>query len=177
MFTVRKRSCGKVMFSQARVKNSVYGGGGVYPSMHWGMCQTPPRADTPPPRHTPIPRRPLQRTLRILLECILVFRDFFWPEKVPQGSALLFCLGRRSDFSLFKQFIKWKVTKKVLCCQILVFSQSFVFQTTKWFIDKCVSKIKYEVYLYSDRPPAPTPARWYWIGWELKTMLLIGCSD
>ena len=29
IFTVRKRRCGKVMFSQACVKNSVHGGGGV----------------------------------------------------------------------------------------------------------------------------------------------------
>ena len=75
--------------------------GGVYPSMHWGrhpQGQTPtPWADTtrgrhplgkiPPPNacwdthlpaqcilgYTPLPRRPLQRTVRILLECILVF--------------------------------------------------------------------------------------------------------
>ena len=53
----------------------------VYPSMHWGRhpladapgqtlplpgSQHPPWADTPP-------RQPLQRTVRILLECILVF--------------------------------------------------------------------------------------------------------
>ena len=58
-----QRSCGKVMFSQACVKNSVHSGGGgeVYPSMHWGRH---PWADTP--------RRPLQRTVRILLECFLV---------------------------------------------------------------------------------------------------------
>ena len=34
--------------------------------------ETPPRADTPPSRH-PSERRPLLRTVRILLECILVF--------------------------------------------------------------------------------------------------------
>ena len=47
IFTVRKRSCGKVMFSQTCVKNSLGGGAGcvcipastgwagdVYPSMH-----------------------------------------------------------------------------------------------------------------------------------------------
>ena len=60
IFTVRKRSCGKVMFSQACVSD------------------TSPRADTPgqiPPwqADTPHPsRRLLQRTARILLECILV---------------------------------------------------------------------------------------------------------
>ena len=66
-----QRSCGKVMFSEARVKNSVHSGGvGVYTSMHFGrhppaQCmlgytrpgqtphgqtspwQTPPWADTP----------------------------------------------------------------------------------------------------------------------------------
>ena len=118
------RSCGKVMFSQACVKNSVHREGGVYPSMHWGthlplpsacwdthhLGQTPPWADitppwadtpfpgqtplplgrhpspwtdTPSPRQTyplgrppPRPRRPLQRTVRILLECILVSHKF-----------------------------------------------------------------------------------------------------
>ena len=62
IFTVRKRSCGKVMFSQACVKNSVHGGG----VSHDALGQTPPpparcmlgythpwadipRAHTPPP--------------------------------------------------------------------------------------------------------------------------------
>ena len=37
---------------------------------------TPPNwAHTPPP-HSPSPRRPLHRTVRILLECILVFKNF-----------------------------------------------------------------------------------------------------
>ena len=55
IFTVRKRSCGKVMFSQACVKNSVHGGG-VYPTMHLGRHR--------PPRpvhagiHTPLGRHP-----------------------------------------------------------------------------------------------------------------------
>ena len=93
LITVRRRSCGEVVFSQACVKNSV----------HWWGClpDTPPRqADTPlgrqpplwqadalPDRQTPNPgqtpplwqadnvppsRRLLQRTVRILLECILV---------------------------------------------------------------------------------------------------------
>ena len=43
LVTVRNSSCGKVIFSQACVKNSVHGGcipactgqGDVYPSMHW----------------------------------------------------------------------------------------------------------------------------------------------
>ena len=45
-----QRSCGKVMFSQACVKDSVHGGGGV--SQH-ALGQTPPWADTPPVRHPP----------------------------------------------------------------------------------------------------------------------------
>ena len=42
IFTVRKRSCGKIMFSQACVKKSV--GGGVCQTR-----QTPPGRQTPPP--------------------------------------------------------------------------------------------------------------------------------
>ena len=64
------------MFSQACVTNSVHRGR--------GRC-TPPEADTPretpqvdtpspPSGQTPLPiRRPLQQTVRILLECILVY--------------------------------------------------------------------------------------------------------
>ena len=56
-FTVRKRSCGKVMFSQAYVKNSV---GEVSASVHAGI-HTPPWANTPlgrhPPGQTPPPGR------------------------------------------------------------------------------------------------------------------------
>ena len=78
------------MFSQTCVKNSVHGGGGVLACGSggclpvglegvclgggWG-CTHPGRH---PPRQTPppVPRWPLQRTVRILLECILVFRNF-----------------------------------------------------------------------------------------------------
>ena len=52
IITIRKRSCGKVMFSQACVKNSVH---------REGVSA----------RHHPS-RRLLQRTARILLQCILV---------------------------------------------------------------------------------------------------------
>ena len=52
LVTVRKRSCGKVMFSQACIKNSVRGGG--------GRC-TPVRADTPLGRHPP-GQTPLRQT-------------------------------------------------------------------------------------------------------------------
>ena len=55
------------MFSQACVKNCVHGGGGV--SQY--ALGIHPRPDTPP-------RRPLQRTVRILLECILVFFMVFY---------------------------------------------------------------------------------------------------
>ena len=58
IFTVRNSSCGKVMFSQAGVKNSVHGGcipactgadtPSRYPSMHWGIHPSG-QADTPPP--------------------------------------------------------------------------------------------------------------------------------
>ena len=68
--TVYNSSCGKIMFSQVSV-----------------CLQTPPWEDTAPGRPTPwadtpqvdnpLPRerRPLQRTVRILLECILVSRN------------------------------------------------------------------------------------------------------
>ena len=72
IFTVGNSSCGKVMFSQVCVKNSVHSGGRgrVYPSMHWswgGGCvsqhalgrwvvwQTPPWADTLPAQTAPPP--------------------------------------------------------------------------------------------------------------------------
>ena len=82
------------MFSQACVKNSVLGGGGFarhpYPGRQThprathlsGQTplppgQTSPQADLPgrhPPWVDPPPiRRLLQRTVRILLECILVY--------------------------------------------------------------------------------------------------------
>ena len=60
------------MFSQASV---ILFTGGV--SQH-ALGQTPPLGiyplpdRHPPGRHTPSPRRPLQRTVRILLKCILV---------------------------------------------------------------------------------------------------------
>ena len=66
VITVGNSSCGKVMISQVCVKNSVQGGVCLWV---WGY--------TLPGRHprgqTPLPRQPLQqRTVRILLECILV---------------------------------------------------------------------------------------------------------
>ena len=48
----RKRSCGKVIFSQACVKNSVHGAGGVCLSACW---DTPPGQTPSPPPGTPCP--------------------------------------------------------------------------------------------------------------------------
>ena len=58
-----------------------------FPVQAPSWADTPPWVDTPmgthpqlgthpPPPHSPSPRRPLHRTVRILLECILVFKNF-----------------------------------------------------------------------------------------------------
>ena len=74
-----QRSCGKVMFTP--VCDSVHGGG--VSGRHLPSGQTPPR-QTPPCAGTP-QRRPLQRTVRILLECILVVFNFMgYLEKFGQ---------------------------------------------------------------------------------------------
>ena len=86
LFTVRNSSYGKVMFLHLSVSHSVHRGCLGRPPR-----QTPPWAATPLGRHPlgsqppPRARRPLQQTVRILLECILVskkFRgrnmDFWW---------------------------------------------------------------------------------------------------
>ena len=94
IITVRKRNYGNVMFSQACVKNSVQGRRCTPPSgqtspwvdtpsrqtpplgRHPTPWQTPPQADTLLlGRHPPI-RMSLQRTVRILMECILVYNSF-----------------------------------------------------------------------------------------------------
>ena len=55
VYIYRPLRCGKVIFSQACVKNSVHRNGGVSASVHAGIHtpptprQTPPEADTPPP--------------------------------------------------------------------------------------------------------------------------------
>ena len=81
----RKRSCGKAMFSQECVKNSVRGGGDVHPARQTHPLADPladippgrhPLADTHPRADTPPSRQPLQQTVRILLECILVIHRY-----------------------------------------------------------------------------------------------------
>ena len=93
VFTVRKRSCGKVIFLHLSVSHSVHRGvsaqcmlGIHHPQADSPPGQTPSWADPPgrPPwadtprqtprdRHPPPPRRwLLLRTIRVLLECILV---------------------------------------------------------------------------------------------------------
>ena len=85
-----QRSCGKVMFLHLSVILSTGGVSDRHPRADTPRAGTPlvdthwadtPWADTPlgrhpprqtPPLHPPPPRRPLQRTVRILLECILV---------------------------------------------------------------------------------------------------------
>ena len=92
-FTARNSSCGKVVFSQACVKNSVHGGCVPCHACPPHACPlpcTPPAMHAPPARTPPLPRTfPLPRTpppfgthavnervVRILLECILV-KDFY----------------------------------------------------------------------------------------------------
>ena len=71
IITVRNSSCRKVMFSQACVKNSFQGG--VCPIACWDNPQgRHPSLGWPPPPT----RWPLQRTVRILQECILVLEIF-----------------------------------------------------------------------------------------------------
>ena len=85
---------------------------GVYPSMHWGrhppcpvhagIHTTPPgqtslQADPPPlGRQLPLSRRPLQGTVRILLECILVIELFSISPKVHCFFKILIGLRLRA---------------------------------------------------------------------------------
>ena len=64
-----QRSCGKVMFLHVSVILSHRRGG---LAGRYAPGQTPPGRQTPPLAETPPQGRPLQRTVRILLECILV---------------------------------------------------------------------------------------------------------
>ena len=57
IITIRNSSCGKVMFSQACVKNSVHGGGAVHPLGRHPWADIPlythPSQAHSPPEHTP----------------------------------------------------------------------------------------------------------------------------
>ena len=68
---------GKVIFSEACVKNSVHGGGGSA-SVHAGIPHPPP-----PPEQSMLGDTVNERAVRILLECNLVeiyFRDYLTLE-------------------------------------------------------------------------------------------------
>ena len=110
VFTAHISSCAKVMFSQACVKNSIYGGcipecngqGGVYLSMQWvggclpaGCTSLDPEADTPhhPEADIPLWRWPLKRAVRILLECILVW----WIQFIGRSNVFLFTKWSMND--------------------------------------------------------------------------------
>ena len=167
IITVRNSSCGKVMFSQACVKNSVHGGiitvrnsscgkvmfstsvcqefcpRGVHP--YFSSRNHPPfppartpQADIPPPGetlpsgHIPLGRHPppqtdrhlppgqsLQRTVRILLECILaVFSLRFWCHSPIWASNLKINLPRQ--ISLYKTIKAIKAMKRYYLLSILI---------------------------------------------------------
>ena len=84
-FTVRKRSCRKVIFLHLFV--ILFTRGRCTPPGRYHPWQTPPpparipRQTSPPPDtpwQTPPKRRQLQRSVRILLECILVHTNIFF---------------------------------------------------------------------------------------------------
>ena len=90
LITVCKRSCRKVMFSQACVRNSVHRGGctphplGRHPS--WADT---PWADTPwadPPGQTP----PRQTPTAVLLQCILVSRHLLVISSLKYIGSILY---------------------------------------------------------------------------------------
>ena len=75
LITIRNSSCGKVMLSQVCVKNSVHGGVHGEGGHTWqkvGVCGKGGVHGTGVCVAKAGMRRPLQRTVRILLECILV---------------------------------------------------------------------------------------------------------
>ena len=103
LITVRKRSCGKVIFSQAYVKNSVHRGGCI--PARTGTDNPPgrPPGQTPPGRHPPdrhpradthlgrhpLPsRRPPRRTVRILNNAFLFFEAI---ELFKHQKSVKFC--------------------------------------------------------------------------------------
>ena len=113
IFTVRQRSCGKVMFSQARVKNSVHSRGCLPDTPNPSpdrLGRHPPRVDNPladPPlgRHPPR-RRLLQGTVRILLECILVSGC----KRALKAKPIPFFFGRPPFLRFFFCTIRWRLT-------------------------------------------------------------------
>ena len=90
-------------------------------SVHRGrgcLADTPPGrhppswADTPSPRwHPPPPRRPLQRTVRILLECILVQQKFWKLQD----------LGRHIHLYSWRSLPSWKFWIRHWSLPIIVF--------------------------------------------------------
>ena len=109
IFTVRKRSCGNVMFSQACVTNSVHKGGRMSRPRPWwrgggvltrgcpgpglGVC-IPACIETDTPS-----RQLLLRTGRILLECILVFKCSY---KFVNSGGLRLCDSEVDQSALIK---------------------------------------------------------------------------
>ena len=88
----------------------------VCPSMHWSRQPPPaqymlgytPPGQTPPGRH-PLgrhPRRPLQRTVRILLECILVGNNS------SNGSCVFLLMSPFGEF--FYNNVWWKCHPKTM---------------------------------------------------------------
>ena len=76
LFTARNSRCGRVMFTQVFV--SPPGGGSVHPlGKHAPPDRHLPWANTSPRQTPPSRRRLLQRMVRILLECILVYFNNF----------------------------------------------------------------------------------------------------
>ena len=77
--------------------------------------EAPPRKEAPPPREgsTPPGRRLPLRTVRILLECILVYLDFhqLGMNKVSVWTARTFCSNWPTCFRLNKS--------RIVCCPCL----------------------------------------------------------
>ena len=129
LITVHNSSSGKVMFSQVSVcpRGEVYEAG-THPTPLWQTDtplagrhplwradtpgrHTPPRVDTPGQTHPPPSTGLLQRTVRILLECILVSHkiSFISCGKVSKKSRLYESLINSMKF-LFK---KKQVIRKI----------------------------------------------------------------
>ena len=101
LITVRNSSCGKVMFSQACVKNSVHRGrvhgkgecawqGDMHSRGHawWGACVAGGVHDGGVCAWQE--RRPLQQMVRILLECILVVIGIMFMTRCEELIVIFF---------------------------------------------------------------------------------------